>query len=214
METDIDNLEESNLQIKSSPNKLNLLLSALDFLNVFSPNDNAVVGDDDNATANLQVVQRRRVCRSCRKTKLLSKYPPSINNSNHHCSKCLLLCDSCGSPLITDNNIQKCSHINCIANTRTQRWAQINYSQKHNKYLEFKKSIETFNPILQLFGQHMYNAFTFKSKNIIIPPYPVFSDDDIAQIRNWITNVNPEGFHAPINFDIKGKRRKKTFKLR
>ena len=170
MKTDIDNLEdllnnsssiqpvESNLQIISSPNKLYLLPSALDFLNVYSPNDNA---------ATPQVVQRRRVCRSCRKTKLLSKYPPSINNSNHHCSKCLLLCDSCGSPLITDNNIQKCSHINCIANTRTQRWAQINYSQKHNKYLEFKKSIETFNPILQLFGQHMYNAFTFKSKNII-----------------------------------------------
>ena len=204
METDIDNLEDS-LNNSPPPNKLYLLLSALDFLNVHSPNDNA---------ATPQVVQRRRVCRSCRKTKLLSKYPPSINNSNHHCSKCLLLCDSCGSPLITDNNIQRCSHINCIANTRTQRWAQINYSQKHNKYLEFKKSIETFNPILQLFGQHMYNAFTFKSKNIIITPNPVFSDDDIAQIRNWITNVNPEGIHAPINFDIKDKRRKKTFKLR
>lgn len=214
METDIDNLEDS-LNNSPPPNKLYLLLSALDVLNVYSPNDNAVFGDDDDdATATPQVVQRRRVCRSCRKTKLLSKYPPSINNSNHHCSKCLLLCDSCGSPLITDNNIQRCSHINCIANTRTQRWAQINYSQKHNKYLEFKKSIETFNPILQLFGQHMYNAFTFKSKNIIITPNPVFSDDDIAQIRNWITNVNPEGIHEPINFDIKGKRRKKTFKLR
>jgi hypothetical protein len=161
-----------------------------------------------------RVVQRRRVCRSCRKTKFLSKYPPSIDYFIHHCSKCLLLCDSCGSPLITLDEVQKCSHLNCISNTRKQRWAENNCSQKRNKYLEFKKSIETFDPTLQLFAQQMYNKFTFKSKDMIITQNPIFSDDDIAQIRTWITNVNPDGIHEPINFDIKGQRRKQTFNKR
>jgi len=161
-----------------------------------------------------RVHQRRRVCRSCRKRKLLSKYPPSINNSIHHCSKCLLLCDSCGSPLITLNEVQKCSHPNCISNTRKQTWAKINCSQKRNKYIEFKKSIETFKPSLQLFGQQMYNAFTFNSEHMIITQNPTFTDDEIAQIRTWITNVNPDGIHEPINFDIKGKKRKQTFDKR
>ena len=162
-----------------------------------------------------KLVQRRRVCRSCGKTKLLSKYPPSINNFIHHCSKCLLLCVSCGSPLITLDTIQKCDNLNCISNTRrSEYYANKNYSQKRNKYLKFKMRVETYDSKLQLFAQQMYNAFTFNSKDIFITPNPAFSDDDIAQIRNWITNVNPECIHAPINFDIKDKRRKKTFKLR
>ena len=74
--------------------------------------------------------------------------------------------------------------------------------------------VETYDSKLQVFAQQMYNAFTFNSKDIFITPNPAFSDDDIAQIRNWITNVNPEGIHVPINFDIKGRRRKNTFKLR
>jgi hypothetical protein len=60
----------------------------------------------------------------------------------------------------------------------------------------------------------MYNAFTFNSEHMIITQNPTFSDDDIAQIRTWITNVNPDGIHEPINFDITGKKRKQTFNKR
>jgi hypothetical protein len=49
---------------------------------------------------------------------------------------------------------------------------------------------------------------------MIITQNPTFTDDEIAQIRTWITNVNPDGIHEPINFDIKGKKRKQTFDKR
>jgi hypothetical protein len=168
------------------------------------------------ATSHLEgkVVQRRRICRSCGKTKLLSKYPPSINNSIHHCSKCLFLCVSCGSPLITLDTIQKCDNLNCISNARRSKYyANNNYSQKCNKYWEFKKRVETYDSKLQLFAKQMYNKFSFQSKDVFITPDPIFSDDDIAQIRTWILDVNPDGIHEPINFDIKGKM-KNSFKLR